>query len=474
MKACRVCGRLFSDEAAFCQADGQELSRVSQTPGPGDPNDPRVGQLLCDRYLVYRVVADGAMGRVYEALDQKQERHVALKILHEDVARDEVSVERFKREYEVSRQLPHQHIVEVTDFQPTDDSYVLVMEFLIGEELRAVLQRDAVLPPERVIRMVSQIAIGLDQAHARHFIHRDLKPDNIFLCQTQQGDIAKVLDFGSVKDRKRTGKQLTVIGTTIGSPYYMSPEQAQGLDTLDHRADVWALSAMVYECLTGSMPFSGSNGPSILVQILRNEPVLPSEAAAGRPFPVPTTVDRVLSRGLRKGPSTRIASVGELADELGRAYGLAGDHAQWAVVPEAQLARQIHERLPQLQAEMRAQRPSNPTDAFFGEEGALGDDSAPSQPLPLSKRTSASPASNIDKREPTSNSAAHLGADASSGERSAVANGDRSRKSAALTDASERATDVALEIPVSGTPLWVYAGLALLVVVAALWFVIFR
>src|SRR5690606_9243968 len=128
---CRVCGRLFSDEAAFCQADGQELSRVSQTPGAGDPNDPRVGQLLCDRYLVYRVVADGAMGRVYEALDQKQERHVALKILHEDVARDEVSVERFKREYEVSRQLPHQHIVEVTDFQPTDDSYVLVMEFLI-------------------------------------------------------------------------------------------------------------------------------------------------------------------------------------------------------------------------------------------------------------------------------------------------------------------------------------------------------
>lgn len=464
MKACRVCGRLFSEEASFCQADGQELSRVSQTPRPGDPDDKRVGRLLCDRYLVFRVVADGAMGRVYEALDQQDERHVALKILHEDVARDEVSVERFKREYEVSRQLPHQHIVEVTDFQPADDSYVLVMEFLVGEELRAVLKRDSVLPPARVIRMLSQIAIGLDEAHARQFIHRDLKPDNIFLCQTQQGDIAKVLDFGSVKDRKRTAKQLTVIGTTIGSPYYMSPEQAQGLDTLDQRADVWALSAMAYECLTGNMPFQGTNGPSILVQILRSEPLAPSEAAKGRVFPVPKSVDRVLSRGLRKTPASRIASVGELADELGRAYGLEGDHKEWAKVPESQLSQWVNQRLTELIAAPSSLPRSDIADSFFGEEGALGDDALPSEPLPLSKRS--------DTKKPGSSQAPGAAPERRSHRSAAegeAARGDRPRSARDGNPASPDGPDEAAVIPVSGVPLWVYVLVVFFVVLGLAW-----
>lgn len=350
MKACRVCGRLFADEAAFCQADGQELTGVSQTPLPGDSDDPRVGQVLCGRYLVCRVVADGGMGRVYEGLDQTAGRHVALKVLHEAVASDDVSVERFKREYEVSRSLPHQHIVEVTDFQPIDGSYVLAMEFLVGEELRAVLKRDRVVSPERLVRMVSQLAIGLDAAHQRHVIHRDLKPDNIFLCQTRAGDIAKLLDFGSVKDRKRGAKQLTVLGTTIGSPYYMSPEQAQALDTLDHRADVWAMTAVIYECITGTVPFPGNNAPSILMEILRTEPTSPSVAASGRRYSVPQSVDAVVREGLRKAAMDRIATVGGLADGLGWAYGLEGDHHLWAVTPEADLGAKIRSRWPHIDA----------------------------------------------------------------------------------------------------------------------------
>ena len=350
MKACRVCGRLFTDEAAFCQADGQELTGISQTPLPGDSDDPRVGQVLCDRYLVCRVVADGGMGRVYEGLDQTAGRHVALKVLHEEVAEDEVSVERFKREYEVSRSLPHQHIVEVTDFQPLDGSYVLAMEFLVGEELRAVLKRDRVVSPQRLVRMVSQLAIGLDAAHRRQIIHRDLKPDNIFLCQTQAGDIAKLLDFGSVKDRKRGAKQLTVLGTTIGSPYYMSPEQAQALDTLDNRADVWAMTAVIYECITGTVPFRGNNAPSILMEILRTEPTPPSVAALGRRYSVPSSVDEVVRQGLRKAAMDRITTVGGLADGLGWAYGLKGDHHAWAVTPEGELGTAIRSRWPDIDA----------------------------------------------------------------------------------------------------------------------------
>ena len=141
---------------------------------------------------------------------------------------------RFKREYEISALLPHEHIVQVLDFQYDQvlQTWALAMEFLEGEELRYILKRESVLPPERLVRMLSHVAIGLDEAHARGFIHRDLKPDNLFLCGTREGDVVKILDFGSVKDTGGSRKKLTVLGTTIGSPYYMAPEQAQGLDSL--------------------------------------------------------------------------------------------------------------------------------------------------------------------------------------------------------------------------------------------------
>src|SRR5262249_8783734 len=196
-----------------------------------------------------------------------------------------------KREYEMSRRLPHDYIVDVTDFQqdPATGVWLLVMEFLDGEELRVVLKREKVIPPERVIRMLAQVAIGLDAAHQIPIVHRDLKPDNLFLCGTREGDNLKILDFGSVKDKTKDAKKLTVLGTTIGSPYYMAPEQAQGLDTLDARADVFALAAITYECLTGSVPFTGNNGPSTLLSILTKDPDPPTMKArkAGAKFPVP-------------------------------------------------------------------------------------------------------------------------------------------------------------------------------------------
>jgi serine/threonine protein kinase len=340
MKACRVCGRLYTGDAAFCQADGHELVSVTRAPRPEDASDPLVGQVICDRYLVTRLVAEGGVGRVYEGLDQQAHRHVALKVLNPLLGLEQVSIERFKREYEVSRQLSHRHIVEVTDFQRLGDSYVLVMEFLVGEELRAVLRREGTLRPERVVRMLSQIAIGLGGAHLHQLVHRDLKPDNIFLCQTSAGDIAKVLDFGSVKDCNQGAKQLTMMGTTIGSPFYMSPEQAQGLDTMDQRTDIWGLSVVVYECLTGTVPFKGTNGPSILIEILAQQPLAASRAASASRA-IPEAVDRVLAKGLEKAPHERISTAGGLADQLGWAYGLVGNHALWAYVPEPLLGAQI-------------------------------------------------------------------------------------------------------------------------------------
>ena len=374
MKACPLCGRLYPDDAGFCPVDGAQLSSATQVPVLADDQDARIGQLLCNRYQVRRVVADGGMGRVYEALDMQMRRNVALKVLHPDVAGDQVAVERFKREFEVSKLLPHDHIVEVLDFQPTNDgSFALVMEYLYGEELRATLKREGTIAPARMVRLLSQAAIGLEGAHARKFVHRDLKPDNLFLCQTSEGDTVKLLDFGSVKDKGESAKKLTVLGTTIGSPFYMAPEQAQGLETLDHRADVWALAAIIYECVVGTVPFIGINGPSILLEILTKEPKPPSLAVKpDAKHPVPPTLDRVMTHAFKKQAAQRIGSVGALADAVGAAYGLTGTHQEWARASETDLTTRINAKLPELMVRVAVPAgPSNVADSFFGESDAL-------------------------------------------------------------------------------------------------------
>ncbi|NUP12034.1 MAG: serine/threonine protein kinase [Polyangiaceae bacterium] len=345
MKACDACHRLFEDTSGFCPIDGTKLEPVATAKLPSDPEDNRIGKRLCGRYVIYRVVADGGMGRVYQALDEVAQRNVALKILHPDVATDTVAVERFKREFEVSTSLRHTNIVEVLGFERTDDaSYALVMEYLEGEELRMLLKREKLMKPERVIRMASQVALGLEAAHARKQVHRDLKPDNLFLGHTPDGDVTKILDFGSVRDNNENAKKLTVMGTTIGSPFYMAPEQAQGLATLDHRADIWSLAAIVYESLTGKVPFMGNTGPSILLAILTQEPDPISQVGAAQN--VPATMDEVIEIALAKNPEIRYASIGAFVDAFGRAYGLEGDHRAWATTSEATVCQQIAERLP--------------------------------------------------------------------------------------------------------------------------------
>jgi serine/threonine-protein kinase len=341
--------RVFPDDAGFCPADGSALQFASMVPIANQGgDDKRLGTKLCGRYEIRRVVADGGMGRVYEGIDKQTNTRIAVKVLHDDVAKDDVQLERFKREYEISSALPHDHIVKVIDFQkdPETGVWLLVMEFLDGEELRFVLKREKTIPPERVVRMLAQTAIGLDEAHARQFVHRDLKPDNLFLVGTREGDVVKILDFGSVKDKNKDAKKLTVLGTTIGSPYYMAPEQAQGLDTLDARADVFALGAITYECMTGTVPFTGNNGPSILLAILTKDPDPPSTKAGpggSAKYPIPAAMDDVIEVALAKNQNIRTKSIGELATAIGHAYGLEGDHRAWAAMDQAELARLISE-----------------------------------------------------------------------------------------------------------------------------------
>jgi serine/threonine-protein kinase len=357
VKACRSCYRLYADEGGFCPADGTKLEPAADVTPPTNPDDRWVGATLCDgKYRVYRIVADGGMGRVYQALDLTQPRTVALKILHQDVASDGVALERFKREFSLSSSLGHEHIVEVFAFERTEDeSYALVMEYLEGEELRTLLKREKTISPARVVRMISQVALGLEPPHQRKVVHRDLKPDNIFLVGSRDGDRVKILDFGSVRDNSEGAKKLTVMGTTIGSPFYMAPEQAQGLQTLDHRADVWSVAAIAYEALTGTVPFRGATGPAILLAILTKEPTPPSEAGGAQS--VPATLDPVMEEALAKNPEIRLPTVGALADRIGAAFGLEGDHRAWAKMSQAELEARIRDGLPRALAARQATAP---------------------------------------------------------------------------------------------------------------------
>jgi serine/threonine protein kinase len=378
LKTCNACHRLFPDDGAFCPVDGKPLVPTTQAEVPSDPDDKRVGSKLCGgRYHVWRRVADGGMGRVYQAIDLQEGRSVALKILHPEVAQDGVSVERFKREFECSAALPHDHIVEVLAFEETEDkSYALVMEYLEGEELRTLLKREKTLPAARVVRMMSQAAIALAAAHDRKIVHRDMKPDNLFLCGSRDGDLCKVLDFGSVRDNSVGAKKLTVMGTTIGSPFYMSPEQAQALPELDHRADVWSMAAIIYECLTGSLPFKGNTGPAILLAILSNEPPPPSEA--GKAQKVPPTLDPVIEEALAKTAAIRTPTIGALADRLGAAYGLEGSHQDWAHTPQKELAERIEAALPALLERHAAELANKPVGELMDDAFKAGSEGGPS------------------------------------------------------------------------------------------------
>lgn len=337
-RACPTCQTSYGDEAAFCGTCGT----VTLQERPAGDADPRIGTQL-GGYIVVAMVADGAMGRVYEGRHPETKARVAIKVLHPDVARDDVAVERFRREYDAAKELEHPHIVRVLDFGETSDgSRFMTMEFLTGEELGDLLARQGAQPPERIVRIVCQVALALEDAHSFGFIHRDLKPDNIFLRRGEGGDDVRILDFGSVKLQMETGRKLTALGTTLGSPYYMSPEQAAGKHDVDGRTDVFALSAILYEMLTGNVAFEAPNVAGILMKIMNETPRPPSSLATG----MPASVDDVVEKGLRKDKARRYASATALAEALLNAYGLRGSVETWANEPQEDIARALAEATP--------------------------------------------------------------------------------------------------------------------------------
>lgn len=315
MRRCPQCGTEYPDDTFFCGHDGSV--NIAVLP-PGTPPDSRLGLRFGD-YVVCAPVADGAMGRVYEGRHVDTKKKVAIKILHPDIAKDHIAVERFKREYETAKELDSKYVVRVIDFGETPDkSYFLTMEFLEGHELGNLLRAEGALPTARLLRVLSQVALGLDDAHSFGVIHRDLKPDNLFLVSTPAGDEVRLLDFGSVKLQMETGPKLTAFGTTLGSPYYMSPEQAMGKADVDNRSDVLALAAITYEMICGQIAFEGKSVAEILMKIVNQMPTPLAQVKPGTPH----AVDDALEKGLAKDKLQRTPSTVELAANVLRGFGL--------------------------------------------------------------------------------------------------------------------------------------------------------
>ncbi len=338
MRVCPTCKAEFPDEVAFCATD-QAILVAKQDPAA---LDPRIGTTLHQgQWLLVAMVADGANGRVYEARDTGDRSRVAVKVLHSDVAREPTNRERLRRETETTQQLEHPNILRMVGyFTDPPDAYYTVMEFLDGEELSALLAREKRLPLGRALHILSQMALALDHAHDVGMVHRDLKPENVFLCRGEggaPGDRVKVFDFGAVKRETEQGPKLTAFGTTLGTPYYMAPEQALALPTLDRRADVFSVGAILYEMLTGKIAFEAPNVAQILFKLLNEEPRPATTQAEG----LPMEVDDVLDEALAKQPGLRFPTVGALADALGRALGVPGSPVEWATMSADDLTRQI-------------------------------------------------------------------------------------------------------------------------------------
>jgi serine/threonine-protein kinase len=237
-----------------------------------------VGVTLSGRYLVTRKVGQGGMGAVYEAKHTAIGGRFAVKVLLEKYAQREAIVARLKQEAQLATSLDHEHIIRVTDFGNTDDGRTfVVMEFLEGESLAECLAREHVLPEQRILRIASQTASALAAAHAKGIVHRDIKPENLFLLKRKEQDFVKIVDFGISKNLRASDEadeqpRLTQTGMVLGTPLYMSPEQARGGEDLDHRVDIYALGVIMYECAAGHVPFAGNNYLSVISQVLNEDP----------------------------------------------------------------------------------------------------------------------------------------------------------------------------------------------------------
>jgi eukaryotic-like serine/threonine-protein kinase len=307
---------------------------MNETPAP-----PSRG-LVAGKYELVRLIGRGGMGSVWEARHISLGTACAIKFIEAEFSDSTEARNRFDKEAKAAATIQSKHAIQIYDHGVTEDGKpYIVMELLNGEPLDKRIERER-LPLQETARIIQQVCRGLARAHERGIVHRDLKPENIFLVQTPDEDepIAKVLDFGIAKMQNGPQNQgitsSTKTGAVLGTPFYMSPEQARGLRNVDHRADIWSLGVIAFKCVTGKLPFDGESVGDLLVKICTAPLPIPSQQSPG----LPPSFDAWFARALDREPDRRFATATELADALGYVAGIPSRGLNRAGVPSGPYA----------------------------------------------------------------------------------------------------------------------------------------
>jgi serine/threonine protein kinase len=309
MKYCPLCGKNYGDETEFCEVDGAIL-RIS------GKKDPYLGNVIRGRYQVLSKLGEGGMGTVYLAEQVSVGRKVAIKFLLGNYASDDAFISRFRREARLAASLNHRNIVILYDFdQANDGTLFIVMEYLSGQKLSDVIRRDGPLEIGRATRLGLQIADGLEAAHRAGVIHRDIKPDNIMVAGADASEEIKLMDFGIARLRDPgNASQITRAGLIVGTPAYMAPEQVDGGEVSD-KTDTYALGVVLYEMLSGSVPFTAATPGAVLIKHMQEMPV-PLRKLRRE---LPAAVERPVMQALEKEPHKRQTNMAEVVQQLRKA-----------------------------------------------------------------------------------------------------------------------------------------------------------
>jgi serine/threonine-protein kinase len=317
-KTCPQCGQTFDFEQRFCPRDGSTLR------SPAGSN--LVGSVLADRYHIVRRIGEGGMGQVFLAEHVKMRRRSAVKVLHQGMVNDPDAIARFNREASNASQIQHPNVAAIYDFGETEDGLIyLAMEFIDGEPLTKLIERQGALTASQAADITRQVSDALEAAHEMGIIHRDLKPDNIMIARGRNGeDVAKVVDFGIAKATSGDDQKVTRTGLAIGTPEYMSPEQLSG-DTLDARTDIYSLGLVAFNMLTGQLPFPAVSSREAMIARLTDRPRTLAEIKDDVPWP--PELQTVMDRALASHPKERYEHAVQFGRDLVRAVAAMPDSA---------------------------------------------------------------------------------------------------------------------------------------------------
>jgi serine/threonine-protein kinase len=340
--------------------------------------------VVADRFRLVRMIGRGGMGSVWQAVHIALDQPCAVKFIEGELANVAEAHARFEREAKAAAQLRSPHVVQILDHGVWQGRPYIAMELLDGEDLaKALAKAGGKLPPAQVNAIVQQVCRALTKAHQVGIVHRDLKPDNIFLVNDDDRQIVKILDFGVAKQRSQViDGTNTKTGVMLGTPYYMSPEQAQGIKTVDARSDLWSLAVIVYQCITGKLPFESEALGDLLVKIIVSPIPVPSQVAA-----VPPGFDEWWAKAAQRAPENRFQTAKDFANALALALGVTVSEDSirtsaltGTVMLDPAAPQPFQPTPPNLQPAVSTPQPANPTPSQANVGGPAGRPSSPSLP----------------------------------------------------------------------------------------------